>query len=61
MRAYDDLVRLARICANNAHIASTPEVARALWKMATEYRAKAMAVDSGKPFDIGPAPPDLGE
>jgi hypothetical protein len=44
---YDDLVTLARICAKNARLANTKEVARTLWEMANEYRNRAMATDSG--------------
>jgi hypothetical protein len=52
MDRYRELVELAHICAGNAHAASTDEVARALWKMAEEYRAKAAALGSA---------PDIGE
>jgi hypothetical protein len=56
MQSYDDLVGLARICADNARLAGTSIVARELWKMANEYRAKAMALDSGTPIDVGQPP-----
>ena len=40
MYTYDDLADLARICAKNAHIASS-KVATKLWELATEYRDEA--------------------
>jgi hypothetical protein len=53
---YQELITLARICASNSRDASNNEVARELWKMASEYRDRAMKMDSGIPIDIGPAP-----
>jgi hypothetical protein len=58
MLTYGELVELARICAKNAHVSTTVEVARELWKMANEYRAKAMAL-GGEPVDIGLPPARL--
>jgi hypothetical protein len=48
MYTYDDLAELARICAKNAHIASSKEVATKLWELATEYRDKATKLDGGR-------------
>jgi hypothetical protein len=57
--SYPYLAEMARICANNARESSSKDVARELWKMANEYRAHAMAKDSGVPIDIGPPPSSL--
>ena len=57
--AHEHHLAMARMCAANARIANTKEVARELWKMANEHRTKAMALDSGEPIDIGPVPPVL--
>ena len=54
-----DLVELARICARNAHTATSIDVARELWKMAREYRQKAAGLDSGRLVEIGVPPPGI--
>ena len=59
MRAHDDMVKQARLCAKNAHQASMPDVARELSKMAQEYQRKAGKLDGGKLPDIGKPPPWL--
>lgn len=55
-----DLVELARICAKNAHTATSNDVARELWKVVREYRQKAADLDSGRhlarPAPRSPAP-----
>lgn len=56
---FEELGELARICARNAHLASSKEVRRALWNMALEYRQKAAKMDSGRLPDIGKPPPGL--
>lgn len=56
MQSYDDMAEMAGICAKNAHLASTREVAAELWKIAKEYQEKAAALDSGKLPDIGKPP-----
>jgi hypothetical protein len=56
MYTYDDLAELARICAKNAHIASSKEVAAKLWEMATEYRDKATELNGGRAPYIGEPP-----
>jgi hypothetical protein len=53
---YDALSELARICAKNAHLASSKEVAVHLWKMAVEYCNKAARLNGGKRPDIGDPP-----
>jgi hypothetical protein len=60
LQTYDDLVDLVRICARNAYLANSNDVAATLWKMAVEYRDKAARLDSGKVPDIGEPPPRLG-
>jgi hypothetical protein len=46
---YDDLAELARICARNARKAIRSEVVAAeLWRMATEYQARAA-------WNVGPS------
>jgi hypothetical protein len=54
---YDELAKLAQMCAINARMAKTKEVACELWKMAQEYQRRAADLDSGRLSDIGP-PPD---
>jgi hypothetical protein len=61
MRTYAELLELAFICATNAHLAKTKGAALELWKLANKYRAKALALDSGKPINLGPAPLRLGK
>ena len=51
-----ELVELAGICARNAQIATSEEVARELWKMAREYRQKAADLDHGRHPDTGALP-----
>jgi len=55
-----ELVELAGICARNAQIATSEELARELRKMAREYRQKAAELDSGRFPDIGALPLDIG-
>jgi hypothetical protein len=57
MQTYDDLVELAGLCAGNARIAHSREVAIELWKMAREYQKKAAKLNGGKLPDIGKPPP----
>ena len=56
MRIYKDLVQLAEICAREACIASTSQVAAELWRMAKEYQAAAEH-HRGEALDIGEPPP----
>ena len=41
MLIYEDLVELARMCACNARITTSRDVANELWRMAKEYQAQA--------------------
>jgi hypothetical protein len=41
MPIYEDLVELARMCARNARIMTSRDVADELWRMAKEYQAQA--------------------
>jgi hypothetical protein len=56
MRTYEGLTELARLCAYNARLASSEEVAIELWKMACEYQQEAGKLDGGKLPDIGSLP-----
>ncbi len=50
---YDDLAELARICARNARtVTGSKVVAAELWRMATEYQARAAQVDNGETLDM---------
>ena len=55
----EQLVELARLCANQARATSAKDVAATLWRMAQEYQRKAARLDSGKLPDIGEKPSDL--
>ena len=55
MLIYEDLVELARMCARNARITTTREVADELWRMAKEYQAQA--AEMGDFPEIGDEPP----
>jgi hypothetical protein len=55
MQTYDDLVELARICADNARASRSRGTAEELWRLAREYRAKA-GVFGGEGPDIGKPP-----
>jgi hypothetical protein len=57
MRTYENLLELARICARQAWLSSTPQVAGELWRMAKEYQARAAEHDSSVELDIGDPPP----
>jgi hypothetical protein len=58
MQTYDDIAELARICATQARLTTTKDVASALWMMARNYQERAAQLDSGKLPEIGD-PPDL--
>ena len=55
METYDELKELAVMCAYNAWIATSTEVATELWNMAREYQGKAAEI--GELPDIGDTPP----
>ena len=57
MRTYENLVELARICARQAWLSNTPDVAGELWCMAKEYQARAAEYDRTAKLDIGAPPP----
>jgi hypothetical protein len=48
MRTYGGSLELAVMCARNARISTTTEVARELWKMAQEYQTEVANLDSGR-------------
>jgi hypothetical protein len=57
MPTHEDLAELAKICARHARGATDKDVATVLWKMAEDYQAEAVKLDSGKSSDIGEPPP----
>lgn len=59
MPSYHDTIELKTICARNAHLATTKEVAAELWNMAKEYQAKAAKLDGGKLPELGKPPRTL--
>jgi hypothetical protein len=60
MQMLGDLVEMARVCASQARLTTSQEVARALWTMASEYHRRAQErasmLDVGKVPDIGDPP-----
>jgi len=56
METLVDLIELAHLSARNARVTNSREVARTLWKMATEYAERASKLDHGKMPDIGEPP-----
>ena len=53
MLIYEDLVELARMCARNARITTSRDVADELWRMAYQ----AQAAEMGDFPEIGDEPP----
>jgi hypothetical protein len=53
---YEEMIEVARLCANNARIASTKDAAAVLWRIAREYQEKAAKLDGDKLPDIGMPP-----
>ena len=51
---YEELVKLALFCANQARTSAMKDVVREAWRLAVEYREKAAAL--GEPPDIGGKP-----
>lgn len=58
MQTSDDLEELAKVCAAQARLTQSRDVAASLWKMARDYQERAAKLDGGKLPDIG-EPPDL--
>jgi hypothetical protein len=56
MQTFEDFAELARVCAAQARLTNSREVAHALWKMANDYQGRAARADSGRPPDIGEPP-----
>jgi len=56
METASDLAELAKICAAQARLTTSREVARSLWKLAADYQERAAKVDSGELPDIGDPP-----
>jgi hypothetical protein len=59
MLSYDELVKLARFCANLARTGTEKDVRARAWRLAVEYREDAAKL--GKLPDIGEIPSDLVE
>jgi hypothetical protein len=59
MLPYDELVKLARFCANQARTTTEKDVASRAWRLAVQYRDDAAKL--GEPPNIGEKPPHLGE
>jgi len=57
MRTYSEASELATMCARNARLSSTKQVARELWKMAQEYQSEAAQL--GTMPDLGDPPQGL--
>jgi hypothetical protein len=56
---YNELVNLARFCANQARTSPVKDAAREAWRLAVEYRDQAAKL--GEPPDIGKKPPHVEE
>ena len=60
MQTLGDLIEMARICTGQARLTASQEVARALWKLASEYHERAQdrasKLNAGKVPDIGDPP-----
>ena len=60
MHTHNEAFELAMMSARHSRIAANRRVAQELWKMAQEYQAEAVKLDSGSMPDIG-NPPDALE
>jgi hypothetical protein len=49
MQSYDDLIELARICAEQARATKAPDAADELRRMAKEYERRAAKLNGGQP------------
>jgi len=56
---YEELVKLALFCANQARTSVMKDAAREAWRLAAEYRDQAAQL--GEPPNIGKKPPHVGE
>jgi hypothetical protein len=56
MQTLTDLTELAKVCAAQARVTSSKEVARVLWLLASEYQERASKLDGGRSPDIGDPP-----
>ena len=56
MQTFEDFAELARVCAAQARLTNSREVAHALWKMANDYQERAAQLDSGQLPDVGDPP-----
>ena len=53
MQTFEDFAELARVCAAQARLTNSRDIAQALWKMANDYQERAAQRDSGQLPDIG--------
>jgi hypothetical protein len=56
---YEELVKLALFCANQARTSVMKDAAREAWRLAAEYRDQAAQL--GEPPNIGKKPPHIEE
>jgi hypothetical protein len=56
MQSYEQLVELAKLCANQSRVSFSKETAAELWRMAKEYQAEAAKLNGDKSPEIGKPP-----
>ena len=56
MQTTGDLAELAKVCASQARMTTSHELARVLWDLAITYQHRASKLDSGALPDIGDPP-----
>ena len=57
MLSYDELIKLAYFCADQARTSTEKDVASRAWRLAVQYREDAAKL--GEPPDIGEKPPNV--
>jgi hypothetical protein len=57
MQTYEELVKLALFCANQARTSRMKVAGREAWRLAVEYQEEAAKL--GEPPDIGKKPPHI--
>ncbi len=56
MQTYDQLIEVAAMCARQARLSTSKDVALHLWRMAKEHQERAAKLGGGKLSDIGDPP-----
>jgi hypothetical protein len=56
MQSYEELVKLARLCAQQSRLSSLKEASVELWRMAEEYQEMAARLNGSKLPEIGKPP-----